>query len=151
MYQRQLLIVTRCLTGQVLALNLHMGWVAGNKADGVGSMLVSALCATAVCPGVAQSAWLPSADLKLLCMSVCICSSGNLCELDAIWSKKAELNSSFNGKRHNNNSPMMQAAARDRVFDLTGRTGVFEVQQLCCTEFCACVVVITAHSHPQEL
>jgi hypothetical protein len=52
-------------------------------------------------------------------------SSGAFCELDAIWNKKLETSSSFNSKRLNTNTnkALMQAVARDRVFDLTGRTG----------------------------
>jgi hypothetical protein len=53
------------------------------------------------------------------------CSSGGFCELDVMWSKKVERSSSFNGKRTPNgmNKAAMQVVARDRVFDLTGRTG----------------------------
>jgi hypothetical protein len=44
-----------------------------------------------------------------------------------MWSKKVELSSSFNSRRPNANAnkALMQALARDRMFDLTGRTGAF--------------------------
>jgi hypothetical protein len=52
-----------------------------------------------------------------------------------MWSKKAEMSSSFNTRRPNanTNKALMQALARDRVFDLTGRTGVlFDRDAACC-------------------
>uniref|UniRef100_A0A383VIX9 Protein kinase domain-containing protein n=1 Tax=Tetradesmus obliquus TaxID=3088 RepID=A0A383VIX9_TETOB len=49
-------------------------------------------------------------------------SSSGFCELDSMWSKKAEVSSSMNSRRAGVKAPK-QAPARDRVFELTGRTG----------------------------